>query len=45
MEFEWDEDKNKANFTKHGVNFETAGKIFDEYEAERGQGYRFFRHP
>ena len=30
MEFEWDEDKNKANFTKHGVNFEIAGKIFDD---------------
>ena len=30
MEFEWDEDKNKANFTKHGVSFEVAVKIFDD---------------
>ena len=28
MEFEWDEAKNRANFTKHGIDFETAGRIF-----------------
>ena len=26
--FEWDEDKNIANFKKHGVNFETAQYAF-----------------
>jgi uncharacterized DUF497 family protein len=26
--FEWDEDKNKENVQKHGVNFETAQYVF-----------------
>lgn len=26
--FEWDEDKAASNFTKHGVRFETASKVF-----------------
>ena len=30
MEFEWDEDKNRANFIKHGVRFETAVAVFDD---------------
>jgi hypothetical protein len=29
MTFEWDEAKNRANITKHGVSFETARRIFD----------------
>ena len=29
MEFEWDEDKNEANFAKHGFDFEHAIQIFD----------------
>ncbi len=28
MEFEWDEAKSRANFAKHGIDFETAGRIF-----------------
>ena len=28
--FEWDERKNKANRTKHGISFESAKLIFDE---------------
>lgn len=28
-EFEWDEAKNLANVRKHGISFETAGRIFD----------------
>jgi uncharacterized DUF497 family protein len=30
MKFEWDEDKNRANYAKHGVSFEIALKIFDD---------------
>ncbi len=29
MMFEWDEAKNKANVRKHGVDFETAKRIFE----------------
>ena len=29
MAFEWDEAKNRANTSKHGVDFETARRIFD----------------
>ena len=28
MQFEWDEAKNEANVTKHGVSFELAAEIF-----------------
>jgi len=30
MQFNWDENKNKSNFVKHGINFETAKLIFDD---------------
>lgn len=30
MRFEWDEHKNRANRTKHGVGFETARLVFDD---------------
>ncbi len=30
MRFEWDESKNKSNFRKHGVLFETATEVFDD---------------
>ena len=29
MEFEWDERKNRLNIEKHGISFDTAGKIFE----------------
>ncbi len=29
MEYEWDEAKNSANIRKHGIDFETAKRIFD----------------
>ena len=29
MNFEWDDDKNAANLTKHGIAFEEAATIFD----------------
>jgi uncharacterized protein len=28
MPFEWDDEKNKANFRKHGIRFEEAAQIF-----------------
>lgn len=30
MEFEWDEDKARANVVKHGVSFEEAATVFDD---------------
>jgi uncharacterized protein len=29
MDFEWDEEKNRANRRKHGISFEEASTIFD----------------
>ena len=29
MDFEWDETKNQTNVYKHGVDFETARRIFE----------------
>jgi uncharacterized protein len=29
MTFEWDDDKNRVNISKHGISFETAGRIFE----------------
>lgn len=30
MVFEWDENKNRINKVKHGVDFETAATVFDD---------------
>ena len=30
MEFEWDQQKNQANYAKHQVNFELASRVFDD---------------
>ena len=30
MKFEWDEEKNRINKTKHGISFETAAYVFDD---------------
>jgi hypothetical protein len=30
MRFEWDEDKNRRNLSKHKVSFETAKSVFDD---------------
>jgi uncharacterized protein len=44
MEFEWDDDKNEANFAKHGFDFEHAIQIFEgpirEYIDPRPWGER-----
>lgn len=33
MNFEWDEEKNKANIIKHGVSFYEAESVFDDLHA------------
>ena len=33
MNFEWDADKAKINFEKHGVSFEEAITVFDDYNS------------
>lgn len=35
MQFEWDEAKNRANVAKHGIDFETARRIFDGFAIAR----------
>ena len=30
MECEWDENKNRANIAKHGIDFEQAKAVFDD---------------
>lgn len=36
ISFEWDEEKERTNFTKHGIHFQTAAKIFfDPYKLIR----------
>jgi len=30
MEFEWDDQKNRANIAKHGIDFEQAKAVFDD---------------
>jgi len=30
MEFDWDDEKNRANLAKHGVSFELASYVFDD---------------
>ena len=40
MEFEWDEAKNRTNILKHGIDFETAKRIFDDPVLSRRDGRR-----
>ena len=30
MEFEWDENKNLSNITKHGIDFQQAKRVFED---------------
>ena len=30
VSFEWDEEKDRINFTKHGIHFKTAAKVFPD---------------
>ena len=32
MKFEWDDEKNKINFAKHGIDFETAMLVFNDLQ-------------
>lgn len=32
LKFEWDEDKNKQNLAKHGIDFETAILVFNDIQ-------------
>ncbi|MEI7841220.1 MAG: BrnT family toxin [Methylococcaceae bacterium] len=41
MKFEWDENKNKINIQKHGVNFEDARTVFDDPLQISKLDYRF----
>ncbi len=31
MRFDWDEDKNESNLAKHGLRFETAKLVFQDW--------------
>jgi uncharacterized protein len=35
MEFEWDEDKNRSNIAKHGIDFALAVQIFERPTVDR----------
>jgi len=39
MRFEWDEAKNRLNFQKHGITFQTAQLVFDDLHALSYQDY------
>ncbi|MGF7108492.1 uncharacterized DUF497 family protein [Treponema pedis] len=49
MNFEWDEEKNKANIKKHGVAFEMAAKVFlddkriERYDAEQEEIDEYYK--
>jgi uncharacterized DUF497 family protein len=30
VRFEWDENKNRSNYRKHGLTFDTAAKVFND---------------
>lgn len=55
MRFEWDEEKNRENILKHGLDFADAGEIFDapmltnldsrqDYGEERWVGVGFLKN-
>lgn len=39
MNFEWDEDKNQSNISKHGISFKEAAEVFDLEERRYERGY------
>jgi uncharacterized protein len=41
MEFEWDENKNRTNITKHGVDFQIAKEVFNDKERIKAEDNRF----
>ena len=40
MKFEWDENKNKSNQKKHGINFDEAKEIFNDVNRLNSQDNR-----
>jgi uncharacterized DUF497 family protein len=43
QEFKWDENKNRSNFVKHGIRFETAARAFLDPYAVRAGSLRGWR--
>lgn len=41
--FEWDDTKAASNFTKHGIRFETASKVFADENKSLGRALQYFR--
>ena len=40
MEFEWDENKNKSNQEKHGIDFNDAKEVFNDENSKVSQDLR-----
>jgi hypothetical protein len=40
MEFEWDENKNKSNKEKHGIDFNDAMEVFNDENSKVGSDLR-----
>jgi len=40
MEFEWDENKNKSNLEKHGIDFNDAKEVFKDENSKLSQDLR-----
>jgi len=40
MSFEWDENKNKSNIEKHGINFNDAKEVFNDPKRKISQDNR-----
>ena len=38
MEFEWDENKNKSNREKHGIDFNDAKEVFNDSHRTNSEG-------
>jgi uncharacterized protein len=41
MEFEWDENKNRSNITKHGIDFQQAKRVFEDPYLLTYEDFRF----
>lgn len=41
MKFEWDEDKNQTNITKHGIDFQQAKRVFEDLNILTYEDARF----
>ncbi len=41
MEFEWDENKNRSNIIKHGIDFQEAKRVFEDPDLLTYEDNRF----